>query len=65
MKLSQLTEDIEIQLDDFQTLLVHFADEGIVFDVWDKRVEHEPVWSNWQLYSEFMIDLPEGELDED
>ena len=65
MKLVDLHEDIEIELDEWQTLLVHFADEGIVYDVWDKRVEEEPVYSDWKLYSEFMQDLPEGDTDDD
>ena len=62
MKLSHLKESIEIQLDQNQTLLVNFTDEGIVFDVWDQRIRAEPVLTSWKFYSEFMVDV-EDDID--
>jgi hypothetical protein len=54
---------VEIQLNDFQTLVVHFADEGIVKDVWDIRYPDEPVRTSWTLYSEY--EVSEEDLDND
>lgn len=47
---------VEIKLNDFQTLVVHFADEGIVKDVWDIRYPDSPVRSSWTMYSEYEVE---------
>ena len=56
MELKDLKDDsVEVRLNNFQTLVVHFADEGVVHDVWDVRYSDAPVYSTWKLYTEFEV----------
>jgi hypothetical protein len=46
--------DVELDLDEQHTLIIHRADEGVVLDVWRKEEEDGATWSTYFFADEMM-----------